>query len=199
MRATQAMLAPLLAVAVAMVVGDLLILTYGESPATVYHLLLEGTWGNWYGFGQVLYKTMTLTCTGLAFAYAGRAGLFNVGAEGQLAQRAEAPLQAVCLPRSVPAAGRPPPCTHSSAPGRRRPRAPSLRLPCDASRNLVAEEYFFEQRMTQTHAVKDEIPGRALRKTDLRLRGAGIRRGVQHRNGAELSHHAEHVGAVSQP
>jgi simple sugar transport system permease protein len=51
----------------------------------VYRLLLEGTWGNWYGFGQVLFKTTTLTCTGLAFALAARAGLFNVGAESQLA------------------------------------------------------------------------------------------------------------------
>lgn len=85
MRALKAAMAPMLAVALAMVVGDLLILSYGESPGTVYRLLLEGTWGNPYGFGQVLYKTMTLTCTGLAFAYAARAGLFNVGAEGQLA------------------------------------------------------------------------------------------------------------------
>jgi len=103
-RATQALLAPVLAVALAMVVGDLLILTYGESPATVYHLLLEGTWGNWYGFGQVLYKTMTLTCTGLAFAYAGRAGLFNVGAEGQLAAGGfAAALLGLWLPAATPA------------------------------------------------------------------------------------------------
>jgi len=71
--------------AIAAVVGDLLILSFGESPATVYKLLIEGTWGNAYGFGQVLYKTTTLVCTGLAFAIAARAGLFNVGAEGQLA------------------------------------------------------------------------------------------------------------------
>ena len=51
----------------------------------MFRLLIEGTWGNAYGIGQVLYKTTTLVCTGLAFALAGRAGLFNVGAEGQLA------------------------------------------------------------------------------------------------------------------
>ena len=78
-------LPPIVALMIAMVVGDLLILTFGESPSTVYRLLLEGTWGNWYGFGQVLFKTTTLTCTGLAFAIAARAGLFNVGAESQLA------------------------------------------------------------------------------------------------------------------
>ena len=78
------LLPPLVAIMIAIVVGDLLILAYGESPATVYGLLIEGTWGNWYGFGQVLFKAMTLTCTGLAFALAARAGLFNVGAESQL-------------------------------------------------------------------------------------------------------------------
>ncbi|MEO7520684.1 MAG: ABC transporter permease [Gemmatimonas sp.] len=81
----SAFLPPLVALAIAAVVGDLLILTFGESPATVFRLLFEGTWGNPYGFGQVLYKTTTLACTGLAFAIAARAGMFNVGAEGQLA------------------------------------------------------------------------------------------------------------------
>ena len=84
-RALAAILPPLVAIAIAAVIGDLLILSFGESPATVYRLLLEGTWGNSYGFGQVLYKATTLTCTALAFALAARAGLFNVGAEGQLA------------------------------------------------------------------------------------------------------------------
>ena len=78
-------LPPLVALAIAAVVGDLLILSFGEAPSTVFRLLVDGTWGNAYGIGQVLYKTTTLACTGLAFALAGRAGLFNVGAEGQLA------------------------------------------------------------------------------------------------------------------
>ena len=78
-------LPPLVALAIAAVAGDLLILSFGEAPSTVFRLLVEGTWGNAYGIGQVLYKTTTLACTGLAFALAGRAGLFNVGAEGQLA------------------------------------------------------------------------------------------------------------------
>ena len=51
----------------------------------MYRLLLEGTWGNAYGFGQVIYKATTLTFTGLAVALGIRAGLFNIGAESQLA------------------------------------------------------------------------------------------------------------------
>lgn len=84
-RLEEALLPPIVAILIAVVVGDLLILSFGQSPGSVYRLLLEGTWGNAYGFGQVLYKTTTLTFTGLAVALALRAGLFNIGAEGQLA------------------------------------------------------------------------------------------------------------------
>lgn len=103
-RLLQPLLAPAIALLIAAVIGDLLILLYGESPRTVFRLLMEGTWGNPYGFGQVLYKTMTLVCTGLAFAYAARGGLFNVGAEGQLAAGGFA--AAICglvLPAETPA------------------------------------------------------------------------------------------------
>lgn len=84
-RLAEVLLPPLMALAVALVIGDLLILAFGQAPGEVYHLLLEGTWGNPYGLGQVLYKATTLTCTGLAFAIAARAGLFNIGGESQLA------------------------------------------------------------------------------------------------------------------
>ena len=99
----SAFLAPLVALAIAAVIGDLLILSFGEAPATVFRLLVEGTWGNPYGLGQVLYKATTLTCTGLAFAIAGRAGLFNVGAEGQLAMGGfAAAVVGMVLPVSMP-------------------------------------------------------------------------------------------------
>jgi simple sugar transport system permease protein len=81
----EALFPPLVALLVALICGDLLIMSYGQSPATVYRLLLEGTWGNAYGFGQVLYKATTLIFTGLAVSLGIRAGLFNVGAESQLA------------------------------------------------------------------------------------------------------------------
>src|SRR5207248_2256253 len=73
------------AVLLAAVVGDALILSFGQSPGAVYRLLLDGTWGNAYGFGQVLYKATTLVFTGLAVGLGLRAGLFNIGAESQLA------------------------------------------------------------------------------------------------------------------
>ena len=81
----EAVLPPIVALLIASLVGDLLILSFGQSPGAVYRLLLDGTWGNAYGFGQVLYKTTTLTFTGLAVSIGLRAGLFNIGAESQLA------------------------------------------------------------------------------------------------------------------
>ena len=84
-RVEEAVLPPLVALLVALVVGDILIILVGQSPSAVFRLMLGGTWANWYGFGQVLYKATTLICTGLAVSVALRAGLFNIGGEGQLA------------------------------------------------------------------------------------------------------------------
>lgn len=63
----------------------LLVWAYGESPRAMTALLFEGTWGSAYGIGQVLFKATPLLFTGLAVHVALRAGLFNVGADGQLA------------------------------------------------------------------------------------------------------------------
>jgi ABC-type uncharacterized transport system permease subunit len=100
----EAILPALVALLVAAVVGDVLILSFGQSPGTVYRLLIDGTWGNAYGFGQVLYKTTTLTFTGLAVAVGLRAGLFNIGAESQLAAGGFlAALAGLLLPTGLPA------------------------------------------------------------------------------------------------
>lgn len=63
----------------------LLVWAYGASPRAMAVLLVEGTWGTSYGAGQVLFKATPLLFTGLAVDLALRAGLFNIGAEGQLA------------------------------------------------------------------------------------------------------------------
>ena len=100
----EAVLPALVALLVAAVVGDILILSFGQNPGSVYRLLIDGTWGNAYGFGQVLYKTTTLTFTGLAVAVGLRAGLFNIGAESQLAAGGFlAALAGLVLPTGLPA------------------------------------------------------------------------------------------------
>ncbi|MEA2761007.1 MAG: ral nucleoside transport system permease protein [Gemmatimonadaceae bacterium] len=104
-RAEEALIPPLVALLVALICGDLLILSYGQSPAVVYRLLLEGTWGNAYGFGQVLYKATTLAFTGLAVSFGLRAGLFNIGGESQLAAGGfAAALMGLVLPGGTPLA-----------------------------------------------------------------------------------------------
>ena len=101
--AEEALIPPLVALLVALICGDLLILSYGQSPAAVYRLLLEGTWGNAYGFGQVLYKATTLAFTGLAVSFGLRAGLFNIGGESQLAAGGfAAALTGLALPVGTP-------------------------------------------------------------------------------------------------
>ena len=102
-RAEEALFPPFVALLVALICGDLLILSYGQAPASVYRLLLEGTWGNAYGFGQVLYKATTLAFTGLAVSFGLRAGLFNIGAESQLAAGGfAAALTGLALPVGMP-------------------------------------------------------------------------------------------------
>jgi len=81
--AQTALLAPVLALLVAVLAANLLVLAYGESPAAILGLLLAGTWGSAYGIGQVLFKATPLILTGIAVALPFRAGLFNIGAEGQ--------------------------------------------------------------------------------------------------------------------
>ena len=100
----EAVLPPIVALMIALVIGDLLILTFGQSPGEVWRVLLEGTWGNAYGFGQVLYKATTFAFTGLAVALGLRAGLFNIGAEGQLAAGGfAAAIVGMLLPGATPA------------------------------------------------------------------------------------------------
>lgn len=74
----------LVALVVAFLAGALLIALVGNSPLRVFGLLLSSTWGDAYGIGQVLFKATPLIFTGLSVALAFRAGLFNIGAEGQM-------------------------------------------------------------------------------------------------------------------
>lgn len=118
LRRLAPILAPLLALLIAAVVGDALILTFGQSPAAVYRLLVDGTLGNAYGIGQVIYKATTLACTGMAVALGLRAGLFNIGAEGQLAMGGfAAAVVGLLLPVGTPALLAVPVCLAGAALG----------------------------------------------------------------------------------
>jgi simple sugar transport system permease protein len=114
----EQLLPTLIALAIAALIGDILILSFGQSPGAVYRLLLDGTWGNPYGFGQVLYKATTLVFTGLAVTLGLRAGLFNIGAEGQLAFGGfAAAMLGMWLPAGSPALLAVPACIAAAALG----------------------------------------------------------------------------------
>jgi len=86
---TAAWMRPILPVALALA-GIVLLLNvisaaFGVSPLATLGAAAAGSWGTPYGVGQVLFKATPLIFTGLAFEVAFRAGLFNIGAEGQLA------------------------------------------------------------------------------------------------------------------
>ena len=77
-------LSPFVALALALAVGSLFVLAIGEHPLEIWSLMLRESLGTGYGLGQTLFKATPLVFTGLAVALAFRAGLFNIGVEGQL-------------------------------------------------------------------------------------------------------------------
>lgn len=83
-RLRAALAAPAIALALSLFAGALLIAAAGKNPLAVYAELLAGTLGSWYGIGQAISKATPLLFTGLSVAVAFRAGLFNIGAEGQM-------------------------------------------------------------------------------------------------------------------
>ncbi len=63
----------------------LLLLATGHDPATALRALLRGAVGSWYTLtSTTLVRATPLILTGLAVAIAFRAGVLNIGAEGQL-------------------------------------------------------------------------------------------------------------------
>lgn len=75
---------PILAVTVGLALGICITSLAGESPGHVLRILGHGAFGSAYDFGMTLFYTTPLIFTGLSVALAFHAGLFNIGAEGQL-------------------------------------------------------------------------------------------------------------------
>jgi general nucleoside transport system permease protein len=77
-------LQPILAVAFGLALGLGVTRIAGESPWHVLQILEKSAFGSSYDFGMTLFYTTPLIFTGLAVALPFQAGLFNIGAEGQL-------------------------------------------------------------------------------------------------------------------
>lgn len=80
---TKARLA-IAAVLFAFLIGALVILLTGNSPLDAYAAMLEGAFGSTYAVAETLRRATPIIFTGLAFLFAFRCGLFNIGVEGQL-------------------------------------------------------------------------------------------------------------------
>ena len=77
-------LQPMLAVVLGLALGLGVTRIAGESPWHVLQILWRSAFGSGYDFGMTLFYTTPLIFTGLAVAVPFQAGMFNIGAEGQL-------------------------------------------------------------------------------------------------------------------
>ncbi len=82
-RWADVILIPVISLLLAAIISALVILAIGENPWEAVKLMVSGALGSTYGWGYTLYYTTNFIFTGLAFAIAFHARLFNIGAEGQ--------------------------------------------------------------------------------------------------------------------
>ena len=75
---------PVLAVLLGLLLGVMVAWVAGENPFNVLKILFVSAFGSRYDFGMTLFYSTPLVLTGLAVAIPFQAGLFNIGAEGQL-------------------------------------------------------------------------------------------------------------------
>lgn len=98
----KSLLLSLVGLAVGLTLGLLLTLAGGENPLNVLAVIVKGALGSRYDLGVTLYYSTALIFTGLSVCVAFHAGLFNIGAEGQLAVAALAAAMAPLLLPSLP-------------------------------------------------------------------------------------------------
>ncbi len=80
----KAVSVPLAAVLLASLIGAIILASSGANPLKAYAALLEGAFGSMPALGRTLEKATPLIFSGLAVAFGFKAGLFNIGAQGQL-------------------------------------------------------------------------------------------------------------------
>ena len=101
-RVLEGLAVPLLAVFSALVVGGVVIALAGRDPLLAYAGLWQGAFGSSRAVSETLVWATPYIFTGLAVALAFQGGLFNIGAEGQLAAGAvTAAWLGVTLPASL--------------------------------------------------------------------------------------------------
>lgn len=81
----NSLLIPLLAILTAIIVGGIIIAVVGGNPIAAYWGLLQGAFGSPGALSETAVWATPYIFAGLAVAVAFKGGLFNIGAEGQLA------------------------------------------------------------------------------------------------------------------
>ena len=76
-------LVPLFSLLIAFLLSGVVIFAIGENPIAAVKMMISGAVGSTYGWGYTLYYATNFLFTGLAFAVASHARLFNIGTEGQ--------------------------------------------------------------------------------------------------------------------
>jgi general nucleoside transport system permease protein len=74
---------PVVSVLLAFLAGGLMLLLLKINPLVVYQRMIVASFGDPYNLAEMLVKATPLLLTGLSFAFAFKAGLFNIGADGQ--------------------------------------------------------------------------------------------------------------------
>ena len=83
--ANAPLLIPVLAIITAMVIGGIIIALVGGNPFYAYFGLAQGAFGSFKALSETTVWASPYIFAGLAVALAFKGGLFNIGAEGQLA------------------------------------------------------------------------------------------------------------------
>lgn len=81
----EGILTAAVSVLVALLIGSIVLLASGINPIAAYSALMYGAFGNLRNFFDTLGRATPIIFTGLAIGFAFRGGMFNIGAEGQLA------------------------------------------------------------------------------------------------------------------
>jgi simple sugar transport system permease protein len=101
-RRFQAFLRPAGALAAALAAGALLISLAGANPARVYLAIASGALGDRYHIAETVVRAIPLALVALGAAVPLRAGVFSIGAEGQMAMGALAATATVLALSSAP-------------------------------------------------------------------------------------------------
>lgn len=75
---------PIVAVFIALLIGSILLIFIEVNPLEAYKYLIFGNFTNKYNIAEIFVKATPIILTGLSFTFAFRAGLFNIGGEGQM-------------------------------------------------------------------------------------------------------------------